>query len=121
MRTITCADCSRERETRYANTKYCLVCRLARNLQFLGERTSQCIVCENRFAPLSRNDDLCGVCDNFPASGEPTGTCALCETIDIAILNEDVSVCKRCAKDPEKRVLFRKAVILKRQRAMESK
>lgn len=121
MKTIICEDCGAERKTRYSNTKYCLVCRMARNLKFIAAATSKCGVCDKSFAPLKRGEVLCGECDDIPASGDPRGTCGLCKATDVPIVNEDISVCKPCSTDPEKRTELLAAVMMKRKLRKEGK
>lgn len=113
-RTITCEDCGSRSETTRANTKYCKTCRLFRNVVFIGHRTKTCIECEKRFAPLDRADVLCGSCDfTRPLVA---GHCALCDRDTERLLHADVKVCSMCATDPDKRVLFQRALAKKRRR-----
>lgn len=119
LRTIECADCGAPRKTRKANTKYCAICRLIRDLKYIDKATQKCIVCDNRFAPLQRGEEVCGKCDLVPAYGDPRGKCALCETDDARLVNKDVNVCRECSTDPEKRTLLRRALILKQQKIIK--
>lgn len=104
MPTITCADCGAERNARNRNTKYCVTCRLIRDLDFIGNSTNKCQSCSARFAPLKRSDTLCPDCDAFskaiPARRE---TCRNCEGDQFKLLGDDIRMCLKCAGVPENR------------------
>lgn len=116
--TITCADCGQPYETARKNTKYCRVCRLARNLAFLKDSTYTCFVCSEEYAPLERQPEswrVCGPCEPRAWPHDHAGDCALCGEHSDRLIHEDIAVCRSCAFDPEKRPLMFKA-ILKKQR-----
>lgn len=120
MKTIHCSDCGQARKTRYSNTKYCILCRMARNLKFIGETILKCKACGEEFAPLKRGDIMCGKCDNIPAAGDPHGECGLCHSVAVPIVNEDIAVCHPCSTDPSKREIFTAALFQKRRLRMEA-
>lgn len=105
MHNINCAICGTARETRFKNTKYCLSCRLWKNLNFIGTRTQTCPSCKNRFAQLHRNEVMCGECNPKMAVGEPRGICGFCNEEKDLIL-DSVKVCHPCASKPENREQF---------------
>lgn len=109
---ITCENCGRERETRYKNTKYCLVCRLLKNLNYIGTRRQKCPSCGETFAPLHRNEVMCGKCNPKFAVGKPRGVCGFCEEEKDLIL-DSVRVCHPCATDPDNRERFLVALVQK--------
>lgn len=115
---IHCEDCGRPRSTRYKNTKYCLVCRLFKNLNYIGTQTRKCPVCNNRFAPLNRNELMCGECNTKIAVGQPHGVCGFCGE-DTDLLLDDVRVCHPCATDPKNRDTFLVAMAKKVKDAKE--
>lgn len=121
MNEIICADCGAERQARNKNTKYCRVCRLSRNLVYLRKRqtTSTCVLCDTKFAPLQVGDDLCAKCDYQPESA-PVVVCALCNESRRSIDN-DIAVCLECAKDPEKRDVFLRALKKKINARLEAR
>jgi hypothetical protein len=119
LRTIRCADCGHGRETARANTKYCRLCRLFRDLSHLKGRTSTCIACGARFAPLTANDGLCSKCD-FLAENNARGRCNICETDNALLIKAGVAVCNGCAKDPKRRKVVVMAVAQKRRRQIEA-
>ena len=114
MRTIECADCGASYKTTRTNTKYCRVCRVFRDLSFLGDRTKECIECERQFSPLTKKDLLCGGCGSFLRK-TLEGTCSLCNESREDLLHETITVCGRCATDPEKRVTLLRALAKKRR------
>lgn len=118
MRTIQCKDCGADYQTKRGNTLYCRVCRLYRNAIYLRNRTSTCIECESKFAPLETADILCGNCD-FTLAG-PSGTCAICRQETDRLIHEDIKVCTRCAKDPGQRTIFLRALAKKRRANKEA-
>lgn len=102
-RLIQCADCSSDTKTVRSNTKYCGICRLYRDLLFLGTRTYKCFACDTPFAPLSVNGHLCPNCDVFNHALDSAGVCAFCATESEKLIRSDVSVCRDCAGDPANR------------------
>lgn len=120
MKTITCSDCGAERKTKYANVKYCLVCRTARNMKFLKETRATCVLCDEKFAPLKRGDEVCGKCDDITSAGDPVGNCGLCGDEEVPILYRDIAVCRPCSTDPGKRKDFRQRVLRKRKIQMDA-
>jgi hypothetical protein len=104
--------------TRRKNTKYCAICRLLKNLSFLKERTSKCLVCEKTFSQVSRNEQVCLACDPYSTPAAVEGTCGLCGTPSDRLLGEHIAVCVGCAQDPSKREVFR-ASLLKKQKAIK--
>jgi hypothetical protein len=110
LRIITCEACGNERMTRRGNTKYCRTCRLLANLKFLGDRTQKCIVCNEPFAPLQRNEDMCAACDRDPVAGNPEGHCGFCDKENARLVDEHINVCMECAKEPAKRKLLKGAL-----------
>lgn len=121
MKTITCSDCGRERKTRNKTTKYCLLCRYARNLKWLKETTVECALGDHRFAPLKRGDEVCGKCDMITSDFEPIADCSFCDRKEVPIVCEDIRVCKHCATDPDQRKKFRNAVLLKQKLVIEGR
>lgn len=115
MNTISCADCGADYETKRSNTKYCRVCRIYRDLSFLGERTKNCLECDKKFALMSRKDLLCGGCGSFLAK-EVEGDCSLCGASTKHLLHETIKVCRPCATDPKKRVTLLRALAKKRRK-----
>lgn len=111
---IECSDCGAPRLTRWKNTKYCFLCRLIRNLEFIGDKTTKCIVDDKVFAPIKRNDDLCGDCDVIPMFEGLRGVCAFCKEDDKPLVAPEVAVCIGCAKNPKYRKNVRKALIQRR-------
>lgn len=113
--TIECADCGKSRETRIKNTKYCKLCRLYRDLTFMAggyNPKATCLVCDAAFLRVKRNDVVCGTCD-IGAESAPTGPCSLCGTT-AKLYDEDVTVCRKCIKDPRRRETLYKSVGKKR-------
>ncbi len=117
-KTIQCEDCGRKYETTRKNTKYCRVCRVFRDLAYLRALTKTCVACDRDFAPMRRDDLLCGHCDPTTSKQEVEGDCALCQ-VHANLLHADIAVCKGCATDPEKRELFMKALAKKRRASQE--
>lgn len=111
---IKCADCGTETTAKRKNQKYCSVCRLIRNIQFVGNKKKVCVCCEEKFAPLTVNDLLCPNCDVVPASTDVV-ECALCSRTTNVIRN-GIRVCRFCAYDPTKRETFF-AALTKRRKA----
>lgn len=110
-RTIRCEDCGADYKTKRANTKYCRVCRLYRNLLFLKNRKKECPACGDQFAPLAMDDMVCGRCDI--GRHYVDGTCALCGDATSKQLHPDVAVCHPCATDPSRRPLLIRALAKK--------
>jgi hypothetical protein len=115
-----CADCGASFTSRQPNARYCYLCRLDRNLMFIGERTSECWRCAKRFAPLSRNDRFCGHCYRTGTAHSVEGTCVLCHKESPNLLHADVSVCGPCATDPDNRRVLLRAVAKKRDTLVAS-
>lgn len=119
MAIIQCADCGEERRGP-KNTKYCHMCRLARDAEFWTGKTVKCRKdhggCGQAFAPINRNDSLCGKCN--PGVSAWRGNCVLCGKDDTYRVMRTLAVCKSCARDPAKRVKFVKGL---RRRQAERK
>lgn len=112
-RTIQCADCGHPYETTRKNTLYCDVCRLSRDVMYMGTRTTKCLGCSERFCRLHRHDVLCAECDIVKSSLWGEGSCALCGQDQATRVRPDVAVCIGCAKAPEHRRVFIKALVKK--------
>lgn len=106
LHTIKCENCGSPRLTRRKNTKYCRLCRILKNLEYLDTWEETCIACENRFAPLQRGEDLCGDCAIFPAQGDPKGPCAICHEQDARLMEANINVCQACSTKPENRKIL---------------
>lgn len=100
---ITCADCGQPYETSRPNTKFCAICRLLKDLLFLGVRTRECLLCSEKFCPTSRHDLMCGSCDTTPSSLHGEGDCAFCGASQAKTIRRGVAVCLRCARSPKHR------------------
>lgn len=117
-RTIHCEDCKHEYETVRANTKFCQVCRTFKDLVYVGTDTRKCWLCDSTFAPLHRKDEACADCS--PRTGKMLdGECVLCQGHRHPLLSGDILVCLGCAKDPERRRTFGKAIRAKVVRRRE--
>lgn len=98
---ITCEDCGQKRSNaQYKNTRYCMACRLLRDLIFLDDRTRPCKSCRKVFAPVSRRDGLCGKC-NYGSIDE--GLCKLCKNEHAELYRRGIAVCVKCVRDPKQR------------------
>ncbi len=117
--TIECQDCGSPRNTRYKNTKYCEVCRLLRNVAFVGSRTTKCLVSGKRFAPIARNQELSLTCDPYSTKAQVEGDCALCGNHTERLYGPNVGVCVECIDDPEKRNQI-KAALIRKQAELKS-
>lgn len=115
---IACADCGFEHEASNKTTKYCNVCRVFRDLAFVGTTTKNCFACGSKFAPIRRKDELCSNCDyNHRVYG--TGICALCKN-EASLIRSDIAVCTDCMRDPDQRRTFMKAMAKKRVERVEA-
>lgn len=110
---IKCSDCGGPRMTRYANTKYCEICRLLRNLKFVGDAKSKCLVDKRVFSPIKRGQQLSLTCDPLSTPGGVQGTCGICDREDQRLYGEHISVCVECLDDPARRELIRAQLIQK--------
>lgn len=117
--TINCKDCGAPRETKHRNTRYCHVCRLFRNLVFVSRRTAACVSCDGRFAPIKRDDQLCGFCDFLGETHRVTGKCGVCGQ-KTELVRREIRVCVPCLKAPDKRQLVIKALNKRRQEQREA-
>lgn len=118
--TFNCVDCRAPSTARRPNAKYCDVCRLWRDLMFVGARRHRCLDCEESFAPTRVADKLCATCDFIGSRKYAEGECAFCHRSTDPLLCVDVRVCRRCARDPERRSLLIKAVKAKRNSRRET-
>jgi len=101
---ITCADCSAlRRNAAYSNTRYCVSCRLLRDLSFIKDQVRTCsrAACSRRFAPVSRRDSYCGPC-GFGSPDE--GHCWYCKNDHAELHRAGLAVCVNCIRDPAKRI-----------------
>jgi hypothetical protein len=122
MQTINCQMCGWEYETRSKNAKYCRVCQLLRNLTWLGNRTTTCIIKpEHEFVNLTdqREAPVCGEHDLLPRRHDVTGLCKLCGEHSTRLTHADVAICRSCLTKPDNRetVLVR----LKQKQAWQAK
>lgn len=108
LRTITCESCRAPYETNRANTKYCALCRLDKNLRYIGSQISECWACHKEFSPLERGEDSCGDCC-YESEKPGVAVCGFCEQEKLRV-RADVAVCHQCARDPKQRGAFMKAV-----------
>lgn len=113
--TIECKDCGAQFETKRRNTKYCEVCRAIRNLLYVGSHRKECVSCESTFAPLARDDILCGECDFIDSGKRVRGKCTVCSTAEAILMHKDIRVCLACGRNPEKRTLLLKALFKKKR------
>lgn len=109
---IQCETCGSDRETKYRNTKYCHVCRIYHNLDFVGDKEQECYVCDRKFAPVTRNHTTCHQCDLRRRSYSVDGKCGICGKEKV-LWQEDIHVCMECATDPKKRRDLRKRLHFK--------
>lgn len=101
---IRCRDCGDERTTLYRNTRYCMSCRLLRDLAWLDVaelRTCRSNSCNAAFMPVGRKDLYCGKCAGQMAQSH--GRCLFCKT-EPAPLHRSMGVCTSCVRDPGERV-----------------
>ena len=101
MHEIRCAECGEARRTRRSNTKYCVRCKVLRDLRFVRNRTYTCRTagCSQRFVPLEMSDSHC------PAHATGSGTfadCPFCSTTS-ELHRVDFPVCLTCLRDPAQR------------------
>lgn len=113
LRIIECEDCGCPRLTRRSNTKFCRVCRIYKNLKYLGDRVTKCIACDKTFAPIYRNEDVCASCSPDLPTGDPRGTCVICKQENASIIDQSISLCLQCAQNPKTRKPFKGALINK--------
>lgn len=118
---IDCEDCGAPRLTKYKNTKYCEICRLLRNLRFVGERTNKCPVDGSVFAPTNRNQLVSLHCDPYSPATQVKGTCGICHKEDSRLYGEHVSVCVDCMDDPKKRQTIYGQLLLKQKAIKEGR
>lgn len=116
VRTIRCVTCNAPTPTTRKNTKYCVPCRLLKNVKFYANTTKKCWGCDGRFAPLHRNDVLCGTCDDAPPRSI-TGICSFCKN-KTELYNDNVKLCLPCIKDPERRPTLLRS-LMKKQRELK--
>lgn len=112
-RTILCADCGQATATKRQNTKYCPLCRLLRDLLYVGGMKRECWICEREYAPLTYKRDpseMCGECDTLTRNRYVEGDCSYCQQHKHNLLNSDVRVCVRCALDPANRARLVRAL-----------
>lgn len=105
MPTIHCAICGEERKAKNKNTKYCYPCRRLLNLKYIGRSTRKCDNCDNRYAPVERNDKVCAGCDVFKKHG-PTDApfeCAVCHSNEYLPYYPGSKWCFKCAQNPDYR------------------
>lgn len=112
---IECSDCGTVRYTRYGNTKYCELCRLIRNIRFVGDRTRKCGVSGKEFAPIDRNQLVSLECDPYARPGHPTGTCGECDTENTDLLGNMMHICFKCADDIKRRGKLYSQLLLKQR------
>lgn len=100
--TITCLDCGARRTTIYKNTRYCMSCRLLRDIEWLEpvERRCRSNDCTQTFLPAAKKDLYCGECAGFMTSHE--GRCLFCKR-DATPLHRGMSICTACVRDPGER------------------
>lgn len=114
---IDCADCSHPYVTIRKNTKYCALCRLDRNLTFVGGAKGKCQRCGEKFAPLERQGKLCGPCSVrfLNAQLAEIGRCIFCKSEDVKLLGHGIACCHQCSTDPQKRSNLHTKVVAKAQ------
>lgn len=113
-----CADCGEPTTATRKNARYCPVCRLFRNLIYLGSNRQTCASCETKFAPLTVNERLCSDCDLTTAKRQG-GSCAICEQRGVPLVAEGVAICIYCARAPEKRDVVTRALGKRRRTQTE--
>ena len=120
MHVITCCECGSERQTRWRNTKYCLVCRYLRNTKYIRDREikKDCVECDSTFLPLKRDDAFCPECA-MVSQAHPRGTCGLCKSTDQPLLARGIKICHACAYSIEQRDLMIKALGKKKRERQE--
>lgn len=116
---MRCDDCGTEFESAKSNAKYCRVCRLLRNVIFIGNKTKECWTCGERFAPLDRNDTFCGKCNTVKSVHDAKGKCVMCKDSSDQLLHRSARVCRSCAYIPDLRPTLARA-LKKKQDAVRS-
>lgn len=113
---ITCQECGHREETTGKNTIRCATCRLVRNLSWVRNRTAKCWLCKAKYAPIARDDGLCGECAHTPATAK-TIDCVFCGGHKRSVA-QDIAVCGSCARDPLNRRSFLDAVLKRQERQL---
>lgn len=111
--TITCADCGQPYETKRANARICAICRLFRDISYVGNKKSTCIMCEKAFCRTTRGQLLCPSCDPNGSSLYSEGACNFCQAPHTKRIRADVAICLDCAHAPEHRVNVMKSLARK--------
>lgn len=111
---IACEECNWPTATKMSNTMRCQVCQLINSTEFVGDRPTKCLSCEERFIPLRRGDRLCGKCVSLHDFRATQGHCNSCGEDPVVCLSDDLAVCYACATERPKRDWFRNALYKKR-------
>lgn len=117
MRTISCATCHATCQASRPNAKYCPLCRLLKNCEYVAEKTVDCWGCNKEFAPTYAKEILCGDCHVHGAPPAPV-ECAFCHETKEPVIT-GVKVCNRCARDPKLRRRFVGSLINRQRKNLE--
>lgn len=101
MASITCRDCGEGRTRCPSNTRYCVLCRVLRELYYWQTRRRTCKRCRREFAPLNRNDYYCSTCDRGLAPYALT--CVACTKEAAWPAIKGVPICAPCIRAPKQR------------------
>lgn len=107
MATITCEGCGYVRKGP-KNTKLCKLCAIERDIKHHRDAKRPCnqTDCNEQFAPINRNDWVCGKCDLAAYEGP----CLWCKAPHTQLLHKYLRVCLKCAKSPANRLPLLKAL-----------
>lgn len=110
---IACADCGSTHEARAKNTKYCKVCRLYRNLMFQANTGQPFGTCKLCDNTFTKLNRNDILCGKCVFMDNASGSCSICDR-EAPLYHADVRLCLPCLKNP---ALYRKVVAaLKRKR-----
>lgn len=105
-RTIKCDTCGIDYETRTRNAKRCRVCQLLATLEYLGQRTTTCIIePHHEFVNLldQREAPVCGEHQLGKRAQDVAGECKLCRANTTTLVHDTVHICRACITKPENR------------------
>lgn len=101
-RSRECENCGGEITSKSKLAKYCSICRLYKNIMFIGDKTVECQVCEDEYSPTERGQFCCRKCSSV-TDRVRSGECKICGSDDWPLIWQEAQVCVKCMDDPEKR------------------
>jgi hypothetical protein len=67
-------------------------------------KTTKCVLCDARFAPIKLGEELCAHCNTEVTANRDPVTCVICNTVTQPLTTNEIAICWFCGHDPDHRL-----------------